>query len=277
MTHRLLKNDASPPGRDGQARTSVYLGIALLGLMLLLAATHAPYARGESSSMDIAKQAISGNYEVLSPTELILGHDGDSVELQGPMTIYVGTKAGLELQEETVTIGAGKTRTFRLTPPQDLIAIRLLSVGGTEGEQTTSSTQKGSSGLANLFFGLPNAQDVQDFAQQNGSFMSIPASLAQGEAAEARFTKVLSAGGAADYPNVANAATSFKYIQILVGLKDDAGKPLFPSFQNKGIQALLTLMAISAARDAKNTAPLESLGYFLAGMDMKKYKPAAAQ
>jgi hypothetical protein len=264
--------------RHATPRTSVYLGIALLGLMLLLAGIHPPAAQAEAAGMNIANYAVSGNYEVLSPTELTLGHTGDSVTLQGPITIHVDTKTGLELQEETITIGAGKTRAFHLVPPQDFVGIRLLSVGGTAGEQTTSTTQKGSSGLANLFFGLPNAQDVQGFAEANGSFVSVTTSLAQGEAAESRFIKVLTAGaGAADYPNVANAATSYKYIQILVGLKDDAGKPLFPSFQNKGVQALLTLMAISAARDAKNSAPLESLGYFLAGMDMKKYKPAAAQ
>ena len=300
--------------RYAAPRTSVYLGIALLGLMLLLAGIHPAHARGESSGSDITKYIVDGSgYTPPGPQDpgLYLDREGSWVELRGPITIRVvlgvpsvdpddpnPAKTG-----QSITLGVGEKRRFEHVGPSqsaDLIQIFLLSVNGTEPEQTTTSTQgtigtttsqttqagqttsttqKGSSGLANLFFGLPNSQEVQDFAQANGDVFSIPASLAQGEAAQSRFVKVLTGadGSTAEYPNVANAANMFKYVQTLIGLKDDAGKPLFPSFQNKGIQRLLTLMAISAARDPKNSAPLEAMGYFLAGLDMTKYKPATAK
>ena len=312
--HGFLTRDSNAGGqmrRYAASRTSAYLGIALLGLMLLLAGIHPAHA----AESDITKYIVGGSgYTPPGPQDpgLYLDREGSWVELEGPMTIRVvlgvpsgdpdnpnGTAAG-----QLITLGVGETRRFEHVGPSqnaNLVQIFLMSgdsTASTEGTtatqstqstvstttsqttqtgQTTSTTQKGSSGLANLFFGLPNAQDVQGFAQDNGSILSVASSLAQGEAAESRLIKVLTGadGSTADYPNAANAAHMFKYIQALVGLKDDAGKPLFPSFQSKGIQKLLTLMAISAARDAKNSAPLEALGSFLAGMDMTSYKPAA--
>ena len=177
------------------------------------------------------------------------------------------------MQEETITIGAGKTRTFHLLPPQDLIAIRLLTVGGASSTQSTDSygldLLLGASGEQILGYVKSNAKD-----QGYDEIASDKARGAQNDFVTAMMAAITEAGGTgAELPNLTEAAQTFGLITRLILVRDAAGKPLFPLLHTTGIKTLLTRMTIAAAVSDKNLTAVKSLLSILAGMDMARYKP----
>ena len=239
--------------------------------------------------MDILDYVIGGQYDVISSTEIKLGYDGYFVKLKGPITISVATTSEAGYQEETVTIGAGETRTFGpLVPPWSIVVIGLLSVGSTtttqgttttttqgatttttESTETTQATEGYSPELLGALLGA-NSQEFTEYVNGNAQDQSRRDSGQAYIDGAATFSKTVKevAGNAADFPNVDNAANTFGAIAQIVFLKDAAGKPLFPSFQSKGIQQVLIRMAFSAAQNDKDLTPLKRLLSILAAMDM---------
>ena len=218
--------------------------------------------------MDILDYVIGGQYDVISSTEIKLGYDGYFVKLKGPITISVATTSEAGYQEETVAIGAGETRTFGpLVPPWSIVVIGLLSVGSTTTTQgTTTTTTQGATTTTTE--STETTQATEGYSPVGTIASSVPGTGA------AAFSKTIKevAGNAADFPNVDNAANTFGAIAQIAFLKDAAGKPLFPSFQSKGIQQVLIRMAFSAAQNDKDLTPLKRLLSILAAMDMAKHK-----
>jgi hypothetical protein len=244
--------------------------------MLLLAVIHPPAAQGEAAGMDIAKYAVSGNYQVVSPTVIRLGNAGDVVSLKGPITISVATTSEAGNSEETVTIGAGETRKFGpLAPPWSIVVIRLVSVGGATSTQSTQNygldLLLGASGEQILGYIKSNAKDQGDDEIAGETALAAEATFTQ-----AMTQAITEAGGSgADLPNLADAAQTFGLVTHLILVRDTAGKPLFPLLHTTGIKTLLTRMTIAAAVNDKNLTALKSLVFLLAGMDIARYKPVA--
>ena len=128
------------------ARMSVCLGIVLLAVMLVLAAAHPAGVQGEPSGMDIRQYIVGGSgYELLSSTVVVVSHMDDHVTLRGPITIRVTSVAAdpdsmLPISDETITLGAGETRTFKCASPTGGWNVGLVSSDDTSSTQSTTTT-----------------------------------------------------------------------------------------------------------------------------------------
>ena len=127
--------------------------------------------------------------------------------------------------------------------------------------------------LLELIFGT-SIDEVKDFGMTYGSWGSQASAMTNGSAAASGFKNILgSTGKPGDFPNLDEAAKVFKGAAMLSTLVDDSGKALFPTFQNPGVQSLITTMCMNAAKDAKALTAVKNLMSLLGGMDMAKYTP----
>lgn len=259
-------------------RTSLRLGIAFLGLLVLIVAAQPVLASTTTTTaapkppIDDLSTYIVGrnNVDKVTKTTLEMWHGGDWVTLKGPITIsvYNWSSEGHGSSTNKIKIESEKTVTIGLDqysekfPGDWNTTITLVSVDITLDLE-----------LLELIFGT-SVDEVKDFGMTYGSWGSQASAMANGSAAASGFKNILgSTGKPGDFPNLDEAAKVFKGAAMLSTLVDDSGKALFPTFQNPGVQSLITTMCMNAAKDAKALIAVKNLMSLLGGMDMAKYTP----
>ena len=255
---------------------SVFLGIALLGLMLLLTGIHPASARGESSSADIrdiiSYVADGKGFTQVSPTEIRLLQAGAWVKLQSLPTadVTIGVTDADGFKPIKLKAGEPLTITSSKNPsPTWGTKVWLYDVRPIYGTQTTESANEYQIGLLTSVLG-PDLPGLFAYIKDNVGDPEVWQPFEGTLPGEAEFSTTIKKGtrNIADFPGLDGTARFVGVIKWSSTLKDSAGQPLFPSLQSKGIQKVLLRMALSAAQDTRSFNACRNLYLLLMGMDM---------
>ena len=243
---------------------------AVLAALAVLAAAALPaLAHDQNPTGDIRKFIVFGdNVDKQTETVLEMWHGGDSVTLEGPITISVYTwrEDGPGSATNTYKLGTGEDKTFALeqyteSHPGDWnTRITLVSVDFPVDKE-----------LLELLFGV-NSQAIDKYirgAADSDSFMSAIDASKSARAAFAELIKdAVTAGNAA---TVTDATTAYGFVAKLGALEDAEGEPLFPSLASEGMQAVIAKMAVGAVKGEGSLTALKNLVTILIGLDMAKH------